>query len=73
MRTVTERLQSPNQYGNCSNVELGCFEKETMRLADGTEHWVRERAKVRKTFRFLSKKFDDLFKGKKKFESNIFF
>lgn len=51
----------------------GVLEKETMRLADGTEHWVRERAKVRKTFRFLSKKFDDLFKGKKKFESNIFF
>ena len=51
----------------------GVLEKETMRLADGTELWVRERAKVRKTFRFLSKKFDDFFEGKKKFESNFFF
>ena len=51
----------------------GVLEKETMRLADGTELWVRERAKVSKTFRFLSKKFDDFFEGKKKFESNIFF
>ena len=51
----------------------GFLDKETMRLAEGTEHWVKERAKVRKTFRFISKNFDDLFEGKKKFENNIFF
>ena len=44
----------------------GVLEKETMRLADGTEYWVRERAKVRKIFRFLSEKFKDFFRGEKK-------
>lgn len=66
MRTVTELLQSPNQYGNCSNVELGCFGERDDETCDGTEYWVRERAKVRKIFRFLSEKFNDFFRGEKK-------
>ena len=65
--------RAPNSMGTVQMWNWGVLEKETMRLADGTELWVRERAKVRKTFRFLSKKFDDFFKGKKKFESNFFF
>lgn len=65
--------RAPNSMGTVQMWNWGVLEKETMRLADGTELWVRERAKVRKTFRFLSKKFDDFFEGKKKFESNIFF
>ena len=44
----------------------GVLEKETMRLAEGTEHWVRERAKVRRIFRFLSKNSMIFSRGKKK-------